>query len=225
MKERNLQRPKKTKLLKNLKDGEKGCLRFSYCHFLTFVYFNILFVFWSHFFYKNMLEYVFADKSRICFDFLTGLKPKNNASSCILQNGTSQGVITASAFIPIICIIFYSTALSRRVEKKMKKLLMKSLFRVSLLFAYALFGGGLFYCIEKKPEDNRDVYLRLSRELQTNFTNRFNVSIMENDFKSFIHRAFEVVQVGHKADWSFLSSLSFSLTTLTTVGKWHLFLK
>ena len=161
------------------------------------------------FFYKNMLEYVFADKSRICFDFLTGLKPKNNASSCILQNGTSQGVITASAFIPIICIIFYSTALSRRVEKKMKKLLMKSLFRVSLLFAYALFGGGLFYCIEKKPEDNRDVYLRLSRELQTNFTNRFNVSIMENDFKSFIHRAFEVVQVGHKADWSFLSSSAF----------------
>ena len=102
---------------------------------------------------------------------------------------------------------------------------MKSLFRVSLLFAYALFGGGLFYCIEKKPEDNKDVYLRLSRELQTNFTNRFNVSIKEKDFKSFIHRAFEVVQVGHKADWSFLSSLSFSLTTLATVGKWHLFLK
>ena len=166
-----------------------------------------------------MLEYVFADKSRICFDFLTGLKPKNNASSCILQNGTSQGVITASAFIPIICIIFHSTALSRRVEKKMKKLLMKSLFRVSLLFAYALFGGGLFYCIEKKPEDNRDVYLILSRELQTNFKNRFNVSIKEKDCKSFIHRAFEVVQVGHKADWSFLNSLSFSLTTLATVGK------
>ena len=219
MKERNLQRPKKTKLLKNLKESEKGCLRFSYCHFLTL--FILIFCSCSGliFFYKNMLEYVFADKSRICFDFLTGLKPKNNASSCILQNGTSQGVITASAFIPIICIIFYSTALSRRVEKKMKKLLMKSLFRVSLLFAYALFGGGLFYCIEKKPEDNRDVYLRLSRELQTNFTNRFNVSIKENDFKSFIHRAFEVVQVGHKADWSFLSSLSFSLTTLATVGK------
>ena len=84
---------------------------------------------------------------------------------------------------------------------------MKSLFRVSLLFAYALFGGGLFYCIEKKPEDNKDVYLRLSRELQTNFTNRFNVSINENDFKSFIHWAFEVVQVGHKADWSFIRLL------------------
>ena len=202
MKERNLKWPKKTKLLKNQKESEKGCLRFSYCLFLTFVYFNILFVFWS----------LFLIKSRICFDFLTGLKPKNNASSCILQNGTSQGVITASAFIPIICTIFYSTALSRRVAKKLKKLLMKSLFRASLLFAYALFGGGLFYCIEKKPEDNKDVYLRLSRELQTNFTNRFNVSIKENDFKSFIHRAFEVVQVGHKADWSFLSSLSFSLT-------------
>ena len=48
---------------------------------------------------------------------------------------------------------------------------MKSLFRVSLISAYALFGGSLFYCIEKKPEDNKDVYLRLSRELQTNFTN------------------------------------------------------
>ena len=131
--------------------------------------------------------------------------------------------ITASACIPIICTIFYSTALSKNVEKKMKKLLMKSLFRVSLLFAYALFGGGLFYCIEKKPEDNKDVYLRLSRELRTNFTNRFNVSINENDFKSFIYGAFEVVQVGHKADWSFLSSLSFSLTTLATVGKYICF--
>ena len=114
-------------------------------------------------------------------------------------------------------ILFHSA--KQKSRKKMKKLSMKSLFRVSLLFAYALFGGGLFYCIEKKPEDNKDVYLRLSRELQTNFTNRFNVSINDNDFKSFIHRAFEVVQVGHKADWSFLSSLSFSLTTLATVGK------
>ena len=66
---------------------------------------------------------------------------------------------------------------------------MKSLFRASLLFVYALFGGSQFYCIEKKPEDNKDVYLRLSRELQTNFITKFNVS---NDFKSFIHRAFEV---------------------------------
>ena len=126
---------------------------------------------------------------------MTGIKPKNNAPSCILQNGTSQGARTASAFIPIICTIFYSTALSRRVEKKMKKLLMKSLFRASLLFAYALFGGGLFYCIEKKPEDNKDVNLRLSRELQTYVTNKFNVSINESDFKSFIYRAFEVVHL------------------------------
>ena len=69
---------------------------------------------------------------------------------------------------------------------------MKSLFRTWLLFVYALFGGGLFYWIEKKPEDNKDVNLRLSRELQTNFTNKFNVS---NDFKSFIHRAFEVIHL------------------------------
>ena len=74
----------------------------------------------------------------------------------------------------------------------MKKLSMKSLFRASLLFSYALFGGGLLYCIEKKPEDNKDVYLRLSRELQANFTKKFNVSIKKNDFKSFNHRAFEV---------------------------------
>ena len=69
---------------------------------------------------------------------------------------------------------------------------MKSLFRTSLLFAYALFGGSLFYCIEKKPKDNKDVYFRPSRELQKNFTNKFNVS---NDFKSFIHRAFEEVHL------------------------------
>ena len=40
---------------------------------------------------------------------------------------------------------------------------MKSLFRASLLFAYVLFGGSLFYYIEKKHEDNKYVYLRLSR--------------------------------------------------------------
>ena len=72
---------------------------------------------------------------------------------------------------------------------------MKRLFRASLLFVYALFGGGLFYCIEKKPEDNKDVNLRLSRELQTYVTNKFNVSINESDFKSFIYRAFEVVHL------------------------------
>ena len=89
----------------------------------------------------------------------------------------------------LFSILFHSA--KEKSRKKMKKLLMKSLFRASLLFVYALFGGSLFYCIEKKPEDNKDVYLRLSRELQTNFINKFNVS---NDFKSFIHRAFEVIQ-------------------------------
>ena len=118
MKERNLQRSKKAKLLKNQKESKKGCLRFSYCLFLTFVYFNILVLFWSHFSLQKYARISLYWYSRICFDFLTGIKTKNNASSCILQNGTSQGAITASAFIPIICIIFYSTALSRRVEKK-----------------------------------------------------------------------------------------------------------
>ena len=133
--------------------------------------------------------------------------------------------ITVSACIPMICTIFYSRTLTREESRKMKNLLRKSLFRVSVLFVYALFGGGLFYCIEKKPEDSKDVYLRLSRELQTNFTNKFNVSMNEEDFKRFIYRAFEVVRVRRKADWNFLSSLSFTLTTLATVGKWHLFLR
>ena len=114
--ERNLQRPKKTKLLKNQKESEKGCLRFSYCLFLTFVYFNILVLFWSHFSLQKYAR-ISLYKSRICFYFLTGTKPKNNVSSCILENSTSQRAITASACIPIICTIFYSTALSRRVEK------------------------------------------------------------------------------------------------------------
>ncbi|XP_022795967.1 potassium channel subfamily K member 3-like [Stylophora pistillata] len=104
----------------------------------------------------------------------------------------------------------------------MKNLLRKSLFRVSVLFVYALFGGGLFYCIEKIPEDSKDVYLRLSRELQTNFTNKFNVSMNEEDFKRFIYRAFEVVGVRRNADWNFLRSLSFTLTTLATVGYGHI---
>jgi hypothetical protein len=103
----------------------------------------------------------------------------------------------------------------------MKKLLQKSLWRASLLYIYAVLGGCMFYFLERKPEKNKEVYFRLSRELQQNFTAQFNISINEEDFQRFMQKAFEVVRVGNKADWSILSGLSFSMTTLATVGKWH----
>jgi len=103
----------------------------------------------------------------------------------------------------------------------MKKLLQKSLWRASLLYIYAVLGGCIFYFLERKPEKNKEVYFRLSRELQQNLTAQFNISINEEDFQRFMQKAFEVVRVGNKADWSILSGLSFSMTTLATVGKRH----
>jgi len=103
----------------------------------------------------------------------------------------------------------------------MKKLLQKSLWRAFLLYIYAVLGACMFYYLERKPEKNKEVYFRLSRELQQNFTAQYNTSINESDFKRFMQKAFEVVRVGNKPDWSILSGLSFSMTTLATVGKWY----
>ncbi|XP_020603095.1 potassium channel subfamily K member 15-like [Orbicella faveolata] len=80
----------------------------------------------------------------------------------------------------------------------------------------------MFYYLERKPEKNKEVYFRLSRELQQNFTAQYNTSINESDFKRFMQKAFEVVRVGNKPDWSILSGLSFSMTTLATVGYGHI---
>ena len=79
----------------------------------------------------------------------------------------------------------------------------------------------MFYFLERKPEKNVEVYFRLSRELQENFTVQFNISINESNFKSLMQRSFEVVRIRNKADWSILSGLSFSMTSLATIGKWH----
>ena len=80
----------------------------------------------------------------------------------------------------------------------------------------------MFYHIERKPELNKEVSSRLSQELHHNFTSQFNISINESDFHRFMQKAFEVVRIGNKADWSILVGLSFSMTTLSTVGKWLL---
>ena len=101
----------------------------------------------------------------------------------------------------------------------MKKLLLKSLFRLVFSYVYAFVGGCIFYVIERKPESNKEIYLRLSRELHQDFTSQFNVSINESDFQYFMQKAFEAVSVGNKLDWSILSGLSFTMTSLTTIGK------
>ena len=77
----------------------------------------------------------------------------------------------------------------------------------------------MFYLIERTPEKNKDIFSRLSLELQQNFTTRFNISINESDFQRFMQRTFEVVRVGNKPGWTILTGLSFSMTTLATVGK------
>ena len=77
----------------------------------------------------------------------------------------------------------------------------------------------MFYLIERTPEKNKDIFARLSLELRQNVTTQFNISINESDFQRFMQRTFEVVRVGNKPDWTILTGLSFSMTTLATVGK------
>lgn len=103
----------------------------------------------------------------------------------------------------------------------MKKLLIKSFFRLIFSYVYAFVGGCILYVIERKPETNEEISSRLSIKLHRDFTNQFNISINESDFKRFMQKAFEVVRVGNKPDWSILSGLSFSMTTLATVGELH----
>ena len=77
----------------------------------------------------------------------------------------------------------------------------------------------MFCFLERRPNKNKEVYFRLSGELQQNFSTQLNISINEDDFKRFMQKAFEVIRVGNKADWSILSGLSFLVTSLATVGK------
>ena len=101
----------------------------------------------------------------------------------------------------------------------MKQLLMKSLFRLIFSYVYAFVGGCIFYVIERKPETNKEIFSRLSHKLHQEFTKQYNVSINESDFQCFMQKAFEIVKVGNKLDWSILSGLSFTMTSLTTIGK------
>jgi len=102
----------------------------------------------------------------------------------------------------------------------MKKLLIKSFVRLIFSYAYAFVGGCILYAIERKPETNEEISSRLSQKLHRDFTVKFNISINESDFECFMQRAFDVVAVGKKMDWSILSGLSFAMTSLTTIGKW-----
>ena len=97
-------------------------------------------------------------------------------------------------------------------------LVKKSLWRATLLYAYAFVGGCIFYIIERKPESSQERYTRLAQQLQQNFTTKFNVSVNESDFKIFMQKAFEVVTAGNKADWNIFSGLGFAMTSLTTIG-------
>ena len=77
----------------------------------------------------------------------------------------------------------------------------------------------MFYLIERKPENNRDAYRRLSQELRDDFIIQFNITINESDFKRFMERAFEAVSVRNKTEWSILNGLFFTMTSLTTIGR------
>lgn len=98
-------------------------------------------------------------------------------------------------------------------------LVKKGLWRALLLYAYAFLGGCIFYVIERKPESSRQSYSRLTRQLQENFTTKYNISINESDFNVFMQKAFTIVTEGNKLDWDIFIGMGFAITSLTTIGK------
>lgn len=101
----------------------------------------------------------------------------------------------------------------------MRELVKKSLWRVTLLYVYAFLGGCLFYYIEGKPEKNLDQSSRLWKELHRGFANKYNISINESDFQRFVQKAFDAVHVGTRPDWGIFTGMTFTITTLTTIGR------
>ncbi len=119
------------------------------------------------------------------------------------------------------CFVILSfQQVTANTTKQMNKLVKKSILRATLLYTYAFLGGCIFYLIERKPEKNKEVYSRLSQELQREIVIQYNISINQSDFKRFMQRAFDAVTIGNKADWSILNGLTFTITSLTTIGKW-----
>lgn len=104
----------------------------------------------------------------------------------------------------------------------MKELLKKSLWRGILLYVYVFLGGCLFYYIERKPERNQELSSRLLRELQRGFAVKYNISINESYFRRFAQKAFDAVHVGTKPDWGIFTGMTFTITTLTTIGYGHI---
>ncbi|XP_078377569.1 potassium channel subfamily K member 15-like isoform X2 [Oculina patagonica] len=132
-------------------------------------------------------------------------------------------------FISCTCSLgntFDERSLKKKVTanttKQMNELVKKSILRATLLYTYAFLGGCIFYLIERKPEKNKDVYSRLSQELQREIVIQYNISINQSDFKRFMQRAFDAVTIGNKADWSILNGLTFTITSLTTIGYGHI---
>ena len=104
-------------------------------------------------------------------------------------------------------------------QQAMKELLKKSLWRGILLYVYVFLGGCLFYYIERKPERNQELSSRLLRELQREFAVKYNISINESHFRRFAQKAFDAVHVGTKPDWGIFTGMTFTITTLTTIGR------
>lgn len=99
----------------------------------------------------------------------------------------------------------------------MHPLLKKSLLRFGFLHAYAILIAWIFTMIEKRDEPAFKRMEESLSKLKNDMNKKYNIT--DDDFNSFVNRAAAAVIEGDELDWTLLNSLTFALTTFTTIGK------
>ena len=99
----------------------------------------------------------------------------------------------------------------------MHPLLGKAIVRLLLFQAYCLFVAWIFTIIEKREEPSYKRMESMLKELKTEIDLKCNMS--DQYFESFVRRAASAVMEGEQPDWSYVNSLGFIFTAVTTIGK------
>ena len=71
--------------------------------------------------------------------------------------------------------------------------------------------------IEKRDEPAFKRKEESLSKLRNDMNKKYNIT--DDDFNSFVNRAAAAVIEGDELDWTLLNSLTFALTTFTTIGK------
>ena len=102
------------------------------------------------------------------------------------------------------------------VYSQMHPLLGKTLVRFIIFQVYCLSLAWIFTLIEKQDEPAYKRMEKMLNELKTEIDLKYNMT--DEHFESFVRRAAAAVLEGEEPDWTYLNSLGFIYTAVTTIG-------